>query len=126
MGALTRENTAAQQKAYAECRRVAPLMLADYYPLTPYSRELNRWIAWQYDRPEQGDGLIQAFRRPQCAEEVVRYKLRGLDAKATYTVTNFDVAGSTEMAGRELLEQGLPLVLKDCPSAALIAYKKKP
>ena len=32
------ENTLAMRKAYAECRRIAPLMLeGDYYPLTPYS-----------------------------------------------------------------------------------------
>jgi len=126
MGRLTQENTAAQQKAYAECRRVTPMMLADYYPLTPYSRELNRWIAWQFNRPEQGDGLVQAFRRAKSPYESARFRLRGLDPRATYTVTNFDVPGSTEMTGRELLEKGLPVVLKDRPSAAVITYCRQP
>ena len=97
MGTLTANNTAAQQKAYAECRRIAPLMLeGDYYPLTPYSRELNRWIAWQFNRPEQGDGVIQAFRRPQCAEEAARYILRGLDPQLRYAVTDLDTAQSAD------------------------------
>ncbi len=77
MVGLNPDNTALQRQAYAECRKIAPLMLADYYPLTPYSRELNRWIAWQFNRPEQGDGMLQAFRRPDCAEAAQTFRLRG-------------------------------------------------
>lgn len=124
MGALTRENTAAQQTAYAECRQVAPLMLADYYPLTSYSRELHRRIAWQFNRPEQGDGVIQAFRRPRCAEEVARYKLRGLDPQARYAVTDLDTGRSQMLTGRELLDKGLAVSITDQPGSAVITYEK--
>jgi hypothetical protein len=41
-------------------------------------------------------------------------------------LTNSDVAGTTDMTGRELLEKGLPLVLKERPGAAVIGYRKKP
>lgn len=123
MGALMQENTAAQQKAYSECRQVAPLMLADYYPLTPYSRELNHWIAWQFNRPEQGDGVIQAFRRSKSAEEVARYKLRGLDPQARYAVTDLDTGRSQTLTGRELLEKGLAVPITDRPGSAVITYE---
>jgi alpha-galactosidase len=122
MGTLTAENTAAQQKAYAECRQVAPLMLADYYPLTPYSRELGCWIAWQFNRPEQGDGVVQAFRRPQSAEEVVRYKLRGLDPQARYAVTDLDTGQVQMLTGRELMVDGLPVAIPTQPGASVLIY----
>ena len=41
-------------------------MLGDYYPLTSYSLQPDHWIAWQFNRPETGDGVVQAFRRPSA------------------------------------------------------------
>ena len=125
MGALTAQNKAAQRKAYAECRQVAPLMLADYYPLTPYSRELHRWIAWQFNRPEQGDGMIQAFRRPQCADEIARFKLRGLSPGDGYVLTNLDTGQSQAIVGRDLLDKGLAVPIADRPGGAVITYKRR-
>jgi alpha-galactosidase len=125
MGALTPENTAAQQKAYAECRRIAPLMLeGDYFPLTPYSLALDQWIAWQFNRPEQGDGVVQAFRRPQSVEELARYKLRGLDPQARYTVTDFDTGRDQTLTGRELMDDGLPVTIQTQPGAVVLTYKQ--
>jgi hypothetical protein len=49
-----------------------------------------------------------------------------VEPKAVYTLTNFDVPGTTEMSGRELLETGLPITIKDLPGSAIITYNKKP
>jgi hypothetical protein len=35
-------------------------------------------------------------------------------------------AGTTEMTGRELLEKGLRIVMKEQPSSTVIVYRKKP
>lgn len=43
-------------------RDLSPYYLGDYYPLTPYSLEPDAWIAWQFDCPEAGKGIVQAFR----------------------------------------------------------------
>lgn len=122
---LTPQNKAIQQKAYAEDRKVAPLMLADYYPLTPYSLALDQWIAWQFNRPAQGDGVIQAFRRGNCEAATTTVRLRGLDPAAQYTLTNFDIAGVTHVSGKELMEKGLTIQSKDKPSAVIITYRRK-
>jgi alpha-galactosidase len=126
MGGLTPENTASQQKSYAECAKIAPCMLyGDYYPLTPYSLKLDQWIAWQFDRPEAGEGVVQAFRRAECPEETLCVRLRGLDPKAVYVLTNFDVAGATETTGQMLMENGLTIAIKDRPGSAIVTYRKK-
>lgn len=113
------------RRMIAEFRTVEPYLLGDYYPLTPYSLEKNVWMAWQFDRPERGEGFVQAFRREANSEDSIRIKLRGLDSNVVYSLTNFDVAGTTEMTGRELMDGGLPVAIKDQPGAAIITYKKK-
>jgi hypothetical protein len=69
--------------------------------------------------------VVQAFRRAENAEESACFKLRGLEPDAVYVLTNLDVAGTTEMTGRELHEKGLSVVLKEKPSAAIVTYKRK-
>ena len=107
-------------------RDVAPYYYGDFYPLTPYNLDKSLWIAWQFDCPEKGEGMIQAFRRNDCKDESIHVKLQGVDPGATYTLNNLDVVGTTEMTGRELRESGLPIGLTKLPGAAVIVYKKKP
>ncbi|MDO8303527.1 MAG: alpha-galactosidase, partial [Sedimentisphaerales bacterium] len=124
MGGLNPENTAAQKKAYSECSKIAPSMLfGDYYPLTPYSLKLDQWIGWQFDRPELGAGVVQAFRRGECQEASKTFRLNALDPAAKYKVTNFDIETPTTISGRELMEKGLTVEIKDKPGAAVISYK---
>ncbi|MCX7425241.1 MAG: alpha-galactosidase [Planctomycetia bacterium] len=109
-----------------EWRTVAPYFWGDYWPLTPYSLGSKDWIAWQFNRAELADGVVQAFRRAESVQESARLRLRGLEQDAVYTLTNLDVAGTTEMTGRELQDTGLPIVIKDQPGATIITYRKKP
>ena len=108
----------------SQWRQVAPYYYGDYYPLTSYTTENSAWAAWQFDRPATGDGVVQAFRRTESPMEKARFKLRGLDAAAQYAVSNLDAPGESQFSGRELEEQGLPVVIKDQPGAVIIIYKK--
>lgn len=123
MGGLSPETLAAQKQAYSECKKIAPMMLGDYYPLTPYNRESSRWIAWQFNRPEQRDGFAQAFRRRQCSEDRMTFHLNGLDPKARYQITNFDAEGRNITTGKKLMKEGLSVEIKDKPGAAVIMYR---
>lgn len=107
-----------------EFRRVEPYLLGDFYPLTPYSLEDTVWMAWQFDRPDKGEGALQIFRRPKSSYESIRLKLRGLDAAAAYSVNDFDRPGTTKAEGRELMEKGLHIALDNEPASAIIIYKK--
>jgi alpha-galactosidase len=121
----TPENTKAQQKSYAECKQIAPIMtFGDYYPLTGYDLGHKVWMAWQFDRPENGDGVVQAFRRGECDESKKTFRLQGLDPKARYQLKNFDVEGSTEVSGAELMDKGLTIELSEKPGSAIITYER--
>jgi alpha-galactosidase len=125
MGKLSPENAAAQVKAYSECGKIAPYMLGDYFPLTLYSRQPDQWIAWQFDRRELGGGVVQAFRHPASHVASMTFRLNGLDAGTQYEITNFDAEGLTTATGRELMEKGLTVEIKDMPGSAVIVYKAR-
>ncbi len=109
----------------AQWRRMAPCMLGDFYPLTPHSLQEDQWMAWQFDRPEEGDGVVQAFRRADSSFVRADFRLRGLDPAATYEVTNVDVEEAVKVSGKDLMEKGLTVELQDRPGSAMIMYKKK-
>ena len=109
--------------ALEQYRRIQPCFLGDYYPLSPYSQALDVWMAWQFHRPDLGEGFVQAFRRDGSFYESARFKLRGLEASARYRVTSLDAPEEKDMTGRELMEQGLPVSITDQPGAAIITYR---
>ena len=113
------------RRLVGQWRQVADCFSGDYYPLTPYHLDAAAWMAWQFDRPEQGDGMVQAFRHEKERQGSIEVKLRGLDPAAVYMLTDFDAAGSKDVTGRELLDRGLTIAVKDQPGAAIVAYRKK-
>lgn len=115
---------AALRKLIGQWRSINHLYYGDYYPLTPHSVAKDAWIAWQFDSPEAGDGMVQAFRRDECASDSITLKLRGLNAKARYTVTDIDSAKSESVLGRDLMEKGLPVTIQGKPGAVVMTYKK--
>ena len=115
---------ATQRKLYEQWRSVAANYFGDYYPLTPYNLDPTLWIAWQFDRPEAGEGLLQAFRRPHSVYETARFQLRGLDDNSRYAIRDLDTDETREMTGHELLHAGLPVMIRERPGAVLLTYKK--
>lgn len=117
-------SSADTKRAYDECRRVAPYMLGDYYPLTPYSIRPGDWIAWQFDRPERGDGVIQAFRRERSDSSSQPMKLRALTPSARYEITGLDGGPRMRRTGRELMAEGLPVEITARPGAVVLFYQR--
>ncbi len=112
------------QRMIAEFRQVQPFLLGDYYPLTPYSLEETAWIAWQFHEPELGGGIVQAFRREECAAETCVLQLQGLDPTAEYTVENLDDGAFERRTGQQLASEGLRIAVTPRPGAALFIYRK--
>ena len=81
-------------------------------------------MAWQFDRPDLGEGMVQAFRRAGSYYESARFPLGGLEADARYIITDLDSGRSEEHAGRELAERGLKVSPEKRPRASVLLYKK--
>jgi alpha-galactosidase len=112
------------RRLYTQLRRINTNYLGDFYPLTPYDLRNDVWMAWQYDRPDAGEGMVQAFRRPKNGEESRTLHLRGLDGFAEYEVTDLDSSSTTVVTGRKLMKNGLTVRIADKPGAATIVYRR--
>jgi len=112
------------RKLVGQWRQYAANYFGDYYPLTQYSLGTDQWIAWQFDRPEAGEGMIQAFRRQDSVYESARLKLQGLDPKASYTVADVDSDRPAKISGKDLMEKGLKVEIAERPGAVVIRYSK--
>jgi alpha-galactosidase len=113
------------RKLTSQWRELAPNFAGDYYPLTSYSLDDDVWMAWQFDVPEKGQGMVQAFRRPKCNYESARFKLSGLEPDAIYVVTNIDENKPQEISGLELTQNGLLIMLPASPDSAIVTYGKR-
>ena len=94
----------------------------DFYPLTPYTQAEDKWIAWQFNAPDRATGAVQAFRRGQCPEAAVHLPLHDLNPESTYTIRILGHKDSTQSTGSELMQNGLPIILKNKPDATVIIY----
>jgi hypothetical protein len=111
------------KKLEDEFWQTAPFFREDYYPLTTFDPGQNAWAAWQFNRPEKKDGLVQGFRRSQSDEAAKTFRLHGLEPAANYRVTDLDANSSQIVSGRDLMSQGLSVPIKDKPGAAVMMYQ---
>jgi len=109
-------------KLYKEWLEIGPDYFGDFYPLTEYTLSQKEWIGWQFNRPEAGEGFVQAFRREQCVYKSAELKLRGLNPKATYLLINYEEKNHNSLSGKELMEKGVTIEIPEKPGAATIKY----
>ena len=116
-------NTALAIDDIAEFRSLRAYLYGDYYPLTEYSTSDEAWAAFQWDRPEERDGIVLAFRRPMAPEASITVKLGGLEPGADYEVTYEDYGIALIKSGRELAD-GLSVKIPEAPGSLLIKYRR--
>ncbi len=113
------------RRLLAQWQLVAPNYAGDFYPLTPYSLDRHAWIAWQFDRPQAGEGIVQVFRREASVFRAGDLPLQGLCREARYLVTDLDAPDTPgEYTGETLLDTGLPVEIRSRPGAALYHYRR--
>lgn len=104
---------------------VRPYFNGDYYTLTSWSTSERAWMAWQFYRPDLGEGIVQAFRRQRCLADTCRVYLKGLEPGSRYSVTDIDENKPRLMYGKDLAEKGLSITIKNKPGAAVIHIRKE-
>ncbi len=105
-------------------RRAACLVLnGDYYEHSPYHKSTHEWVAWQFDAPEAGNGLLQAIRMPAAEAATLTLHPAGIDGAAVYQFDNPETGESREVAGAELVATGFTIALEP-RSGAIWFYEK--
>jgi hypothetical protein len=92
--------------------------------LTPFSRSSERWVVWQFDSPETGEGLIQGIRHRDCAEERITVVPKAIRADLQYSLENPETGERRDVAGVDLLREGWTFELPR-RSGAIWFYRRK-
>jgi len=118
---------AALRRFIDQWRQINANYYGDFYPLTPWTRDDTAWMAWQFDRPATGEGLIQVFRRHNSFYESARLRLKGVDENTNYLLTSLDTGGfeTRPYSGRELRNDGLPIAIVEKPGVATVVYRRQ-
>jgi alpha-galactosidase len=112
------------KQAFAEVKEDRKYFTGDYYPLTPWTRAADQWMAYQFHRPDLNAGIVLAFRHEQSPQGSLQAKLRGIDLDTNYLVTFIGddyKEISRVMRGKDLSE--LELRLEKPHSSLLVRYK---
>jgi alpha-galactosidase len=107
--------------------RVASYFVEDYYPLTEFPSGSHVAIAWQFDRPDHADGMVQAFARDENTRNQSGHtslRLHALDPAAQYDIRDFDLPTRQVVSGRDLMQRGLQVEFRTTPAAAVFLYKR--
>lgn len=122
----SKDHTQAEMQKYIlDFKRLRPYYNGDYYPLTGIENILrdDTWLAYQLNRPVEGDGIIMAFRREDNLTASLVIKLKGLDESSTYELF-FEYEGNKiSKTGTELIK-GMDITISTKPGSLLISYKK--
>lgn len=110
------------RKLIDEIKIYRPLFYGDFWPLTPHSLSSRVWMAWQFDRPDMGKGIVFAFRRPNAGKKI-KLMLRGIDQDKQYEIHFVDKGIRKRIKGKELLEKGLTIEEDKAPESSLVAYE---
>lgn len=116
-------NVAQAQEDIVEFRSLRPYFFGDYYPLTHYSTSDESWAAFQWNRPEEGDGIVLAFRRHLASGSSMAINLSGLEPAGDYAVCFEDYGITIGKTGRELAS-GLTIKIPEAPGSLLIKYRR--
>ncbi len=95
----------------------------DFYPLTDSVESEFSWNVSQFNCPENGDGMVQAFRHEKSPFAVADFKLSGLDASKTYRITDLDDNSFYDASGEDLMNNGINIKTASARSAKIYVYK---
>jgi alpha-galactosidase len=107
-----------------QLKQLRPYFHGDFYPLLDWSLSHEMWAAWQYDRPDLGEGMVLAFRRPRSPFTTMKAKLRGLEAGAAHELRDLDSGARVTLSGAALMDDGLEIVVSDQPGTRVLVYRK--
>jgi len=107
----------------AEFKTLRPYFYGDFYPLTEYSTSDEAWAVFEWNRPEEGDGVVLAFRSHQAPQSSIAVVLRGLEPAADYEVAFEDYGITLIKSGREL-SAGIDIKIPEAPGSLLIKYRR--
>lgn len=93
-------------------RKASELFLyGDYYQHTPFHHSAKEWVAWQFDNPEKGSGIIQAIRLQESSEESITVYPKAIQKDTMYFFDNFETGETKRISSEILIHKGFEISL---------------
>ena len=123
--ALNKDNDwALMRQAYAEYDTIRDYFYGDFYALTEWTSNSNRWDARMFFVPEEGEGYAFIACQQNASSKTNTVKLKGLDPDKLYTLKDFDGLVDLTADGKTLMEQGITVTVPEQPYAVIVLIKE--
>ncbi len=111
------------RKYLEEYLSIREYFYGDFYPLTDSIESEFSWNACQFNRPEQGDGMVQVFRHKKSPFSSGDFSLQGLNPANIYRITDLDSGAYEDICGEKLMNGGFSIKTDSPRSAKIYVYK---
>ncbi len=111
------------RRAVEEYDLIRKYYYAEYYPLTPSSKRLGPWTAWEFFDSTLGEGFIQVFRPSADSPATKTLCVKGLIPDETYTLRDTDGNINLTATG-SALANGFEVTLNETPGSAVILISR--
>lgn len=110
------------KRGETEWKEISKYFYSDFYVLTPFRSTTDRenWTVYEYFDSETDGGVVQAFRLPECNEEVYMAKVKGVNPDRYYVLRDVDGVNSFARIKGSALMKGLPIRAAASRSAVTI------
>lgn len=111
------------RRIFAEYLSVRPYFSCDYYPLLYKSVDDTGWCGWQYDRPEQNDGIVMLFRRGESPAAEITLRLPGIpEDNRIWEFEDADSGEKFRVSGHEAA-RGVAFRIEQPRASRLLRYR---
>ena len=108
------------RRCYAEYDSIRDYFYDDYYRLTPWTRDLDRWDGRMFFSKDRGEGFISLACQEGASTLTQAVYLKGMDPAASYTITDADGLLTVTATGECLMEQGITVTVPEKPYCAIL------
>lgn len=110
-------------QVYDEYDLIRSYFYSDYYMLTEWTKDKDRWDARMFFDAESGEGFASIACQEGASDLSNTVCLKGLDADKQYTVTDLDGLVNMTASGKELMEKGINITVPEKPYCAILLIK---
>ncbi len=108
------------RQAYAEYDIIREFFYDDFYLLTEWKAEADRWDARMFFDPAENRGFASVACQAASSKLSNTIKLKGLDPEMTYRITDFDGLVDVTATGAALMETGVTVTVPEKPYCAIL------
>ena len=111
------------KQGYDEYDLVRGYFYDDYYTLTEWTQNADRWDARMFYNPETCEGFASIACQETSSKLTNTICLKGLDPEKQYHITDFDGLVDVTAKGADLMEHGITVTVPEKPYAVILLIK---